>query len=67
MKMVFLDLCYYVYNKHNPVTRGILGLAPAAGEQWFIALIIKPWQSILPRLFYWFFKSALFKKVVMWR
>ncbi|UQB41353.1 hypothetical protein JX580_06520 [Thiomicrospira microaerophila] len=55
-RMVLLVVLAFVYNKLNPVTRGILGLASAAGEQWFIVFIKKPWQFRLSGLFYWRYK-----------
>ena len=55
-KLVLLAVLAFVYSKLNPVTRGILGLASAAGEQWFIVFIKKPWQFSLSGLFYWCYK-----------
>jgi hypothetical protein len=56
----------FVYTEFNPVTRGILGLASAAGEQWFIVVIKKPWQCSLSGLFYWRYKAKQFVGVA-WR
>lgn len=57
----------FVYNKYNPVTRGILGLASAAGEQWFIVFIKKPWQFSWSGLFYWRNKSNQIAAGDVWR
>lgn len=54
--MVLPVVLDFVYNETNPVTRGILGLALAAGKQWFIVVIRKPWQFSLSGLFYWRYK-----------
>jgi hypothetical protein len=65
-EMVLPIVVGLVYNGLNPVTRGILGLASAAGEQWFIVFIKKPWQFSLSGLFYWRYKPNKLAGVV-WR
>lgn len=65
-EMVLLVVLAFVYNKLNPVTRGILGQASAAGEQWFIVFIKKPWQFSLSGLFYWCYKPNQLAEFV-WR
>lgn len=52
-EMVLSGALAFVYNQFNSVIRGILGLASAAGEHWFIVFIKKPWQLSLSGLFYW--------------